>query len=46
MRYVSVDLYTTPEFPEKAKADFEKIREPLEFVTLIPEGQNAPSKIH
>ena len=41
----AIDLFTTPALVEKARADFKAIREPLKFVTLIPEGQKAPKAI-
>jgi aminobenzoyl-glutamate utilization protein B len=41
----AVDLYSSPELMEKARVDFEEIRETLEFITLIPEGQKAPKEI-
>jgi aminobenzoyl-glutamate utilization protein B len=41
----AVDLYSSPELVVKAKADFDGIREPLRYVTLIPEGQKAPKTI-
>ncbi|HLE71919.1 MAG TPA: amidohydrolase, partial [Vicinamibacteria bacterium] len=41
----AIDLYASPELITKAKVDFEAIRKPLEFVTLIPEGQKAPKTI-
>ncbi|MFN2447414.1 MAG: amidohydrolase [Vicinamibacterales bacterium] len=41
----AVDLYRSPELVKKAKADFDEIRKPLEFVTLVPEGQKAPKAI-
>jgi aminobenzoyl-glutamate utilization protein B len=41
----AVDLFSSPELVQKAKADFDAIRKPLEFVTLIPEGQKAPKTI-
>jgi hypothetical protein len=41
----AVDLYASPERVQKARADFEAIRKPLQFVTLIPEGQKAPKTI-
>lgn len=41
----AVDLYSSPELIEKARADFDTIREPLKFTTLIPEGQKAPKEI-
>lgn len=41
----AIDLFTTPALVEKARADFKAIRDPLNFVTLIPEGQKAPKAI-
>jgi aminobenzoyl-glutamate utilization protein B len=41
----TIDLFTTPALVEKARADFKAIRDPLKFVTLIPEGQKAPKAI-
>jgi len=41
----AVDLYASPELVRKAKADFDAVRKPLEWVTLIPEGQKAPKTI-
>jgi aminobenzoyl-glutamate utilization protein B len=41
----AIDLFTTPALIEKARADFKAIRDPLKFVTLIPEGQKAPKAI-
>jgi aminobenzoyl-glutamate utilization protein B len=41
----AIDLMSSPELLERAQADFEKIREPLDYVTLIPEGQRAPRVI-
>ena len=41
----AIDLLTTPALVEKARADFKAIRDPLTFVTLIPEGQKAPKTI-
>jgi aminobenzoyl-glutamate utilization protein B len=41
----AIDLFTTPALIEKARADFKAIRDPLKFVTLIPEGQKAPITI-
>jgi aminobenzoyl-glutamate utilization protein B len=41
----AVDLLLTPLLIDKARADFTAIRSPLEFVTLIPEGQRAPAAI-
>jgi hypothetical protein len=41
----AIDLYGSPDLVARAKADFTKIRDPLDFVTLIPEGQKAPRSI-
>jgi aminobenzoyl-glutamate utilization protein B len=41
----AVDLFASPELVRKAKDDFEAIRKPLEWVTLIPGGQRAPKTI-
>jgi aminobenzoyl-glutamate utilization protein B len=41
----AIDLYGSPDLVARAKADFKKIRDPLDFVTLIPEGQKAPRSI-
>jgi aminobenzoyl-glutamate utilization protein B len=41
----AIDLFSTPELVEKARADFKAIRDPLKYVTLIPEGQKAPKVI-
>jgi aminobenzoyl-glutamate utilization protein B len=41
----AVDLYASPELVHEAKTDFDEIRKPLQFVTLIPEGQKAPKTI-
>jgi aminobenzoyl-glutamate utilization protein B len=41
----AVDLLQSPELVAEAKSDFEAIRKPLNFVTLIPEGQKAPKAI-
>jgi hypothetical protein len=41
----ALDLFTTPALVEKARADFKAIRDPLKFVTLIPDGQKAPKAI-
>jgi aminobenzoyl-glutamate utilization protein B len=38
----AIDLYESPPLIERAKADFKKVRDPLAFITLIPEGQKAP----
>ena len=41
----AIDLYLSPQLREKVQADFQKIRDPLEYHTLIPEGQKAPKEI-
>jgi len=41
----AIDLLQSPELVLKAKDDFRKIREPLKYITLIPEGQKAPKSI-
>ena len=41
----AVDLYESPALVERALADFKKVREPLKYVTLIPDGQRAPKAI-
>jgi aminobenzoyl-glutamate utilization protein B len=41
----AIDLFSTPALVEKARADFKAIREPLKYITLIPEGQKAPTVI-
>ncbi|HSF18834.1 MAG TPA: amidohydrolase [Vicinamibacteria bacterium] len=41
----AIDLYASAELVQRAKADFDAIRKPLEYVTLIPEGQKAPRAI-
>lgn len=41
----ALDLYQSPELLAKAQADFEQIREPLTYVSLIPDGQQAPKTI-
>lgn len=41
----AIDLFSTPKLVEKARADFKAIRDPLKYVTLIPEGQKAPKVI-
>jgi aminobenzoyl-glutamate utilization protein B len=41
----AIELYASPELVLAAKADFEAIRKPLDYVTLIPEGQKAPTTI-
>jgi aminobenzoyl-glutamate utilization protein B len=41
----AIDLYASPDRIARAKADFEAIRRPLQYTTLIPEGQKAPKTI-
>lgn len=41
----AIDLYLSPQLREKVQADFQKIRDPLEYHTLIPEGQKAPKVV-
>jgi aminobenzoyl-glutamate utilization protein B len=41
----AIDLYQSPKLMERVRTDFRKMREPLEYVTLIPEGQKAPKTI-
>jgi aminobenzoyl-glutamate utilization protein B len=41
----AIDLLQSPSLVQKAKEDFKKIREPLKYVVLIPEGQKAPKAI-
>lgn len=41
----AIDLYESPGLIERARADFKRVRDPLTFVTLIPEGQRAPKAI-
>jgi len=41
----AIDLFTTPALVDKARADFKAVRAPLNYVTLIPEGQKAPASI-
>jgi aminobenzoyl-glutamate utilization protein B len=41
----AIDLHASPDLVQRARADFEAVRKPLEFVTLIPEGQKAPKSI-
>lgn len=41
----AVELFRDPALIARAQADFKKIRDPLKFVTLIPEGQKAPKAI-
>jgi aminobenzoyl-glutamate utilization protein B len=41
----AVDLYGSPDLIARAKADFKQVRDPLKYVTLIPDGQKAPRSI-
>lgn len=41
----ALDLMRSPELVAKATADFRKIREPLKYQTIIPEGQRPPRAI-
>ncbi|MEE8160851.1 MAG: amidohydrolase [Acidobacteriota bacterium] len=41
----AIELYTSSDLLQQVQADFKKIREPLNFLTLIPEGQQAPKAI-
>lgn len=41
----AIDLYESPALIERAQADFKQVRDPLKFVTLVPEGQRAPKTI-
>jgi aminobenzoyl-glutamate utilization protein B len=41
----SLELFTQPSEVEAAKRDFHAVRDPLQFVTLIPAGQKAPKTI-
>jgi aminobenzoyl-glutamate utilization protein B len=41
----AVELYKDPTLIARARSDFKKIRDPLAWVTLIPEGQKAPKTI-
>ena len=41
----AIDLYHSQELRDRVQADFETIREPLDYLTLIPEGQKAPQTI-
>ena len=41
----AIDIAASPDLLEQAWEDFRVIREPLEFVTLIPDGQLAPRAI-
>lgn len=39
------ELYGDPALVAQALADFKAVRDPLKFVTLIPDGQKAPKAI-
>src|SRR5690349_19473589 len=41
----AIVLFTTPAQVEAARKDFHSVRDPLAFVTLVPEGQKAPTAI-
>ena len=41
----AIEVLQTPALLDKARADFKAIRDPLAWVTLIPEGQKAPATI-
>ncbi len=41
----AIDLYGAPDLIAGAKRDFKSVRDPLKYVTLIPEGQKAPKSI-
>ncbi len=41
----AIDLYGAPDLIAGAKRDFKSVRDPLKYVTLIPEGQKAPRAI-
>ncbi len=41
----AIELMQTPALLQKAKEDFKKMRDPLPYLTLIPEGQQAPKSI-
>ncbi len=41
----AIDLYQSATLVERARGDFKKVRDPLEWLTLIPEGQRAPTAI-
>jgi aminobenzoyl-glutamate utilization protein B len=41
----AIDLYSSPDLVARAKADFKQVRDPLKYVTLIPDGQKAPRSI-
>jgi aminobenzoyl-glutamate utilization protein B len=41
----AVDLFQSPALLERARNELRKIREPLGWLTLIPDGQRAPKAI-
>jgi aminobenzoyl-glutamate utilization protein B len=41
----ALELIQSPDLVAGAKGDFRKLRDPLEYKTLIPEGQRAPASI-
>jgi aminobenzoyl-glutamate utilization protein B len=41
----AIELYTSPDLLHQVRTDFHNIRKPLNFVTLIPENQQAPKAI-
>ncbi|HUR27544.1 MAG TPA: amidohydrolase [Planctomycetota bacterium] len=41
----AIELFTTPSQLDAARKDFHAVRDPLRFVTLVPEGQQAPAAI-
>ncbi len=45
LAYTTLDLLTSPQLLQASKEDFKKIRDPLNYITLIPEGQKAPKTI-
>ncbi|MGH9314054.1 MAG: amidohydrolase [Vicinamibacterales bacterium] len=41
----AIDLYDSPDLVGRAKNDFKTVRDPMKYVTLIPDGQRAPKSI-
>jgi aminobenzoyl-glutamate utilization protein B len=41
----AIDLYASPDLVARAKNDFKAVRDPLKYLTLIPDGQKAPRTI-
>ena len=41
----ALELVLSPDLVARAKEDFRKVRDPLEYKTLIPDGQQAPTTI-